>query len=106
MRLRQPRVECRWHPGQWAEGFSWRSCPRLQFDVRIGNVDKQIGKCDDEVEVGCQCASWEREGGGRGDDVKNNTTTNGQCTSLKASAAHVCACCQLGGAAQIYCTCA
>ena len=39
-----------------------QSCPRLQFDVRIGNVNKQIGNCDDKVELGCQCALWEGEG--------------------------------------------
>jgi hypothetical protein len=27
-------------------------------------VNKQIGECDDEVEVGCQSALWEGEGKG------------------------------------------
>ncbi len=30
--------------------------------MRIGNVNKQIGNCNDKVELGCQCASWEGEG--------------------------------------------
>ncbi len=32
---------------------------RLRFDVRIRNVNKQIGECDNEVELGCLHVSWE-----------------------------------------------
>ena len=47
-------------------------------------MNVQIGKCDDEVEVGCQGALWEREGegGGHRDKVSNKTTTKGRCTSI------------------------
>ena len=38
----------------------------------------QIGECDDKVEVGCQYASWEREGKGEGEGVETKSATRPQ----------------------------
>ena len=83
-----------------------------QAHVEHGNTSgskgrRSCGECNDEIKLGCWCVMGEG-GGGRGHrgDIRNNTTTKGKCTSLKAIVAHVHACHRCGSAANVPQTCA
>ncbi len=58
LRQTQVMVECEMVSGS----KRMQSCLGLQFDMRVGNMNRQIGECNNDIGLGCWCASWEGEG--------------------------------------------